>query len=163
MSLCPSLRVSVCRALSRKHPLNSSTLYPSLRWWCIVLSWCVLHKNWDAIFKVKVTIRAYMITMWLFQLYQYYYIFGPPPPFFPFFFFSFFFFFLQKNFVGGPTKPKHAFKMCCSCVVCFWTIKEGTAHHSWRLLTEFLDLTCVSPHSSWPATVKVTVVIQNSI
>ena len=63
VSLCPSLRISVCRALSRKHPLNSSTLYPNLRWWCIVLNRCVMHKNWDAIFKVKVTIRAYMIIM----------------------------------------------------------------------------------------------------
>ena len=33
-------------------------LYPNLTCWCIVLSRCVMHKNWDAIFKVKVT-RAY--------------------------------------------------------------------------------------------------------
>ena len=38
-------------------------LYLNLIWWSIVLSRCVMHKNWDAIFKVKVTIRACIITI----------------------------------------------------------------------------------------------------
>ena len=38
-------------------------LYLNLIWWSIVLSRCVVHKNWDAIFKVKVTIRTCIITI----------------------------------------------------------------------------------------------------
>ena len=34
-------------------------LYSNLVWWCVVLSWCVMQKNWDAIFKVKDTIMAF--------------------------------------------------------------------------------------------------------
>ena len=68
-------------------------LYSDLIWWCIVLSLCVMHKNWDAIFKVKVTIRAYRITIWLFQLYQCYDIvsLSQPPHLPPLFFFFFLF------------------------------------------------------------------------
>ena len=47
-------------------------LYPKLIWCCIVLRRCVMHKNWDAIFKVKITTRAYLNTIWLFQLCQQY-------------------------------------------------------------------------------------------
>ena len=82
-------------------------LYPNLIWWCIVLSRCVMHKNWDANFKVKVTIRAYIITIWLFQLYQCYNIFWTDGVFFCFFY---------RTLLVDHHKPKHTLKMSCCCV-----------------------------------------------
>ena len=57
-------------ALSREFLFNHQPLYSDLLWWCI--SWgsrSVMQKNWIALFKVKVTVRAYMIKIWLFWLY----------------------------------------------------------------------------------------------
>ena len=36
---------------------------PNLMWWCIIVSLCVLRKNWFTIFNVKVTARAYVIAL----------------------------------------------------------------------------------------------------
>ena len=44
-------------------------LIPNLVWWCIIMSQCVMQKNWFTIFNVKVTGRAYIITIRLFLLY----------------------------------------------------------------------------------------------
>ena len=38
---------------------------PNLVFWCIILSQIVFQKDWFAVFKVKVTVKDYMIKMWL--------------------------------------------------------------------------------------------------
>ena len=43
-------------------------LLPNLVRWCIIMSWCVMRKNWFTIFNVKVTARAYIIKIWLFTI-----------------------------------------------------------------------------------------------
>ena len=78
-------------------------LYLNLIWWSIVLSRCVVHKNWDAIFKVKVTIRTCIITIWLFQLYQCY-------------IFSTFFSSTELRLLVDHHNPKQTLKMCFCCV-----------------------------------------------
>ena len=52
--------------ISSKPP---NILLPNLVLWCSILSWSVMQKDWFAIFKVKVTARAYMIIIWQFLLY----------------------------------------------------------------------------------------------
>ena len=44
-------------------------LIPNLVWWCIIMSQCVMQKNWFTIFNVKVTARIYIIKIWLYLLY----------------------------------------------------------------------------------------------
>ena len=44
-------------------------LSPNLVWWCSITSQSVLQKNWFTVFNVKVTVRAFMIKIWLFLLY----------------------------------------------------------------------------------------------
>ena len=44
-------------------------LLPNLVWLCSVISQNVMQKNWFTVFSVKVTVRAYIIKIWLFLLY----------------------------------------------------------------------------------------------
>ena len=63
---CPRVRLFMYLSAGFVQKISSGQfdlLYPNLKWWCNVLSRYVVHKNWDAIFKVKVTIRAYIITI----------------------------------------------------------------------------------------------------
>ena len=46
-----------------------NVLLPNLVWWCIIMSWSDVVKNWFAIFKVEITARAFMIKIWQFLLY----------------------------------------------------------------------------------------------
>ena len=65
-SPCPCVRLFVCLSAGFVQKISSEqfiVLYLNLIWWCIVRRRCVMHKNWDAIFKVKVTIRAYIMMM----------------------------------------------------------------------------------------------------
>ena len=72
-SPCPCVRLFSCICLpgfvQKISSEQLSLLYPNLVWWCIVLSRCIMQKNGDAIFKFKVTIRDFIITIWQFQLY----------------------------------------------------------------------------------------------
>ena len=54
--------------ISSKPP---NMLLPNLAWWCIIMNWSVMHKNWFAarIFRVKVTAKAHMIKIWQCLLY----------------------------------------------------------------------------------------------
>ena len=40
-------------------------LLPNLVWWCISMSQIVFSKDWFAVFKVKVTVKAHIIKIWL--------------------------------------------------------------------------------------------------
>ena len=40
-------------------------LVPTLVWWCIIKSQIVFQKDWFAVFKVKVTVKAHIIKIWL--------------------------------------------------------------------------------------------------
>ena len=67
---------SVCHPfhVPAQYLLNCSTFplffnIPNLVWWCIILRWGVMQKNWFTVFNVKVTARAYIIKIWLFVLY----------------------------------------------------------------------------------------------
>ena len=42
---------------------------PNLVLWCIIMRWSCMWKNLFTIFKVKVTVRAYLLKIWLFLLY----------------------------------------------------------------------------------------------
>ena len=42
---------------------------PNLVWWYIIISQSATQKNWFIVFYVKVTVRAYIIKIWLFLLY----------------------------------------------------------------------------------------------
>ena len=44
-------------------------LHPHLEWWCIIMWQSAVRKDWCANFKVKVTMRVYIIQIWLFPLY----------------------------------------------------------------------------------------------
>ena len=66
MSVCSSVRVyNIHSVLPELH----NHFGPDLIWWCIIMRWCVVQKNWFTIFNVKVTARAYIIKIWLFLLY----------------------------------------------------------------------------------------------
>ena len=67
LSICSSVHVSDCVCSLFPEPLNR--VLPNLIWWCIIMRWCVMQKNWFTIFNVKVTARAYIIKIWLFLLY----------------------------------------------------------------------------------------------
>ena len=61
---CRSVCVSDCvRSISAE--LLSHFLKPDFVWWCIIMSRCVMQKNWFTIFNVKVTARANIIKIWL--------------------------------------------------------------------------------------------------
>ena len=66
-SPCQS-HLSMCLILSGQYLLNCSTVSPNLVWWCIKMRWSVTHKSQFTIFKVKVTVRAYITKRWLFLL-----------------------------------------------------------------------------------------------
>ena len=59
-------------------------------------------KELGPIFKVKVTVRAYIITVWLFKLYLLNW--------------WFLFFAAKLSLLVDHHKPKHTLKMCCCCV-----------------------------------------------
>ena len=40
----------------------------NLVWWCITVSQIVFQKDWFAVFKVKVTVKDYIIKIWLFNV-----------------------------------------------------------------------------------------------
>ena len=54
---------NVAECLSGWYFLNC--LSPSLVWCCIILSQSIMWKGWVAFFKVKVTMKAYIIKIWL--------------------------------------------------------------------------------------------------
>ena len=66
-SVCPSVCVSHFVWTMSPEPLNR--FKPNLVWWCILTRWCVIQKNWFNIFNVKVTLRGYIIKIWLFLRY----------------------------------------------------------------------------------------------
>ena len=68
-SLCLSVLLSMCLIVSAQYLLNCSKFIPNLVWLCIIMRLCVMQKNWFTIFSVKVTVRAYIIKIWLFLLY----------------------------------------------------------------------------------------------
>ena len=45
-----------------------SFFLPNLVWCCVLMRRCVMRKKWFPIFNVKVTVRAYIIKIWLFLL-----------------------------------------------------------------------------------------------
>ena len=65
VSLCPSLRVCLLDYVQNISSEQLNLVYPKVVWWSTVLSRCVMRKNWDATFKVKVRVtgRAYIIKM----------------------------------------------------------------------------------------------------
>ena len=67
IGITSSVVLSVCPIVSAPEPLNH--FLPNLVWWCIIMRWCVMQKNWFTIFNVQVTARAYIIKIWLFSLY----------------------------------------------------------------------------------------------
>ena len=48
---------------------TKNILSPSLVGLCSIISQCVIQKNWFTVFNVKVTVRAYIIKVWLFLVY----------------------------------------------------------------------------------------------
>ena len=48
-------------------------LSPNLVWLCSIISQSVMQKNWFIVFSVEVTVRAYIIKIWLFLLYLLHY------------------------------------------------------------------------------------------
>ena len=68
VNVCPDDIFSVCPIVSMQYFLNQSTLFflSNLVLWCIIMSQCALWKNWFTIFNVKVTMRTYIIKIWLF-------------------------------------------------------------------------------------------------
>ena len=71
-SLWPPVHLSSCPCVPVCSDDISWTAQPFLTRlgrWCIIMRWCVTQKNRFTIFNVKVTGRAYIIKIWLFQLY----------------------------------------------------------------------------------------------
>ena len=81
-SECPVKRIGLLHSGSRSQwrvkmlmfvqmisPKPPNILFPNLILSFIIMSWCIMLKDWFAIFKVKVTARAHMIKVWQFLLY----------------------------------------------------------------------------------------------
>ena len=68
------VRLSVCSSVcvsNHVHSVSSKLLnhfLPNLVCWCIIMRRCVMCNNLFTIFSVKVTVRAYIIKIWLFLL-----------------------------------------------------------------------------------------------
>ena len=57
-----SLHLSMC--LDFVQTVSSELLNlvsPNVVWWCIIMGQSVMSKNWVAILKVKITVRAYIL------------------------------------------------------------------------------------------------------
>ena len=69
-SLCPSVPLSMCpdhvEAISPE-PLDLS--WSNFVRWCIIIRQSVIAKDWCANFKVKVTVRDFILKIWFLLLY----------------------------------------------------------------------------------------------
>ena len=67
VSICQYVLLSVCPVFFEQYFLNCSTIF-NQTWYGGVLLWGGVssRKNWFAIFMVKVTVRVYVINIWLF-------------------------------------------------------------------------------------------------
>ena len=70
LSMClkfPCVYLSMCLDfVQRISPETLNLLWPDLVLWCTITSQSVVQKNLFAIFKVEVTVRAFIIKIWLY-------------------------------------------------------------------------------------------------